>query len=329
MSTNEIMDTALKVYQRRGLTLLRLTALPSVFCLAACAYVVFYVLPSIGSTKDTNDIAVQATELITRLSLAIFVGGPIFLFGLTYATALVVKISSDDIEGRETNEHQAEKLARQLLPKLFWLNMRELLYSVSGLLVATGFLLLGGFLTIVTPEDTATAGLVAAVGMFGLAVGGIIFLFVISRDALVPAVAVIEGEGGKIAGKRSRQLLNVPKDKNPIVRTHGPGHAAVWNLYLLLGLIACALLGSIYGVAFIFDLPTHLSNALPAGWVKTLVMSAAGLLPIYFTIWVLIPVWATALTVIYYERRIRLEGFDIECIAQHIKIHDRASRFNV
>jgi hypothetical protein len=68
---------------------------------------------------------------------------------------------------------------------------------------------------------------------------------------------------------------------------------------------------------------------LGRSWMKTVVIAGVDLLPYYLAIWTLIPVWATTLTVIYYERRIRLEGFDIEAMASQIKTDDRASRFNV
>ncbi|CAN5538946.1 hypothetical protein BH11ARM1_BH11ARM1_14550 [soil metagenome] len=330
MTSSEVLDASLRLYQRRGLTFLRLSAVPTIFCLAAITFVIVYVLPALGTTKNATDIGVQTGEVAIRLALAVFIGGPLFLVGLTYATIMVVKVTSEDIEGRECSDREAEQTAQRLLGRMFWLNMRELLYSTSGIIVATAILLSGSLITMVTPESSPVAGLVAVVGLIGFAVGGLIFLSVISRDAVAVPCAVIEDLGAKQAGKRSRALLSLPKTKNPYVIKHGNGYGNIWNVYFLMAMLGTASYASIAGAFELTGIQDALTGNMSTGLVKTVIESLITLLPVYLTLWALIPIWATTITLVYYERRIRLEGFDIESLARPLKSsHDRANRFNV
>ncbi len=321
LTPSEVVDTALRVYQRQGLTFLRLTALPSVFCLAAIAFILEYVVPGLGSTTDPDSIATQAGELLLTMGLGVFVAGPIFLTGLTYASALVVQLTSDILENRPPNEFEAVKRARAALPRLFWLNLRELVLSMSGILVSTAFLLFGSFLTMVTTTDSASAGVVAAIGLMGLGLGVLVFLGISTRHALSVPVAVIEGTTGKESAKRSQQLLKTSK-------TSGGAASTVYGVYFLLGFIGLAFILSVEFALMIFSVPDRLSTWLAGSWLKPVVMQVIELAPLYLVVWSLVPAWAATLTVIYYERRVRLEGYDIEALGRQTH-EDRASRFNV
>jgi hypothetical protein len=330
LNSNETVDAALRVYQRHGITFLRVTAVPSLFCLAALAFVLEYVLPGLGSTTDPNSIAVQAAEVLVTLALAIFVGGPVFLTGLTYGSAVVVRMTSDLLEGRPSSEIQALRAAREALPRLFWLNLRELLLSLSGIIVSTAFMLLGSFLTTVTSSDTATAGVVAAVGILGLVLGVFIFLAIATRHALALPIAVVEGLRGRECARRSLKLLNRPKTgkRFPGNPAQNSAFGTIYGVYILLLFIGVVFIVSLETVVLLLGVSERVGSWLAGSWLKPLVVGAIDLAPLYATIWVLIPAWAATLTVVYYRRRVLLEGYDIEALGRQTN-EDRANRFNV
>jgi hypothetical protein len=321
LTPSEVIDTALRVYQRQGLTFLRLTALPSVFCLAAFAFVWAYLFPAFFTTRDPESIGVQATEVLITLGLAVFVAGPVFLTGLTYGSALVVHMTADLLEGRPISEFEAQKSARLALPALFWQNVRELLLATSGILVSTAFMLVGSYLTTVTNQDSAAAGVVALIGVFGLILGFVIFLVMLSRHALALPAAVIESKRGKEAGKRSKTLLKKSGSQSA-------GYGSVYSVYFLLALAGLIFIGSVEFALSLLSIPERASAWLAGSWLQPLVTQALDLAPLYLVLWALVPAWATALTVIYYERRVRIEGYDIEALGRQTH-EDRASRFNV
>jgi hypothetical protein len=321
LTPSEVIDTALRVYQRQGLTFLRLTAVPSVFCLAAIAFVLSYLLPAFGTTSDPDSIAVQAAEVLITLGLAVFVAGPVFLTGLTYGSAIVVRMTSDLMEGRQPSEFEAQKSARGALPMLFWQNLRELLLATSGILVSTAFMLLGSLLTTLTGSESAMAGVVALIGVLGLMLGFVLFLALMSRHALSLPIAVIEGKKGKEAARRSNDLLKK-------VGLHASAYGSIHAVYFLLMFVGLTFIGAVEFAMEMLSIPDRVGAWLAGSWLQPLVVEALGLAPLYLVIWALVPAWATALTVIYYERRVRIEGYDIEALGRETN-EDRASRFNV
>jgi hypothetical protein len=53
-------------------------------------------------------------------------------------------------------------------------------------------------------------------------------------------------------------------------------------------------------------------------------LRAFDLIPPFLIIWTLLPVWASVITIVYYERKIRLEGYDIDVLASEISRSSRA-----
>lgn len=319
MRTGEIIDSALRTYQRLGVTFLRLTAGPALLCLAASAFVLNYVLPGLLTTQNANDFVYQIGEVFVALALALFVGGPLFLIGLSYSTVLVVSLTSDDVLGNPPDIDAALKMARERLWVLFRLNMRELLSSLSGVFISTVIMLAGGFIAAKTPENDVTAGLVTLLGVLGLVAGFFVFLFFVGREALAASAVVLEDLTPAQAAKRSRDLQR----NHPI---QGSGAGPILSVYALLAFVALVLIGGMAAVQELLPFNgDDFLGGLPLGPLWT---EAYTLLPIFITLWTLIPIWASVVTVSYYDRRIRLEGFDIEILAKEIS-HGRASRFDV
>jgi hypothetical protein len=326
-ASSELVDAALRIYQRQGMRMLRLTALPTLFCLASLTFLLDYILPAFTTTKNADSLGGQALEVVFTVCLGLFVAGPLFLTGLTYASTLVVRLAADDLEGMATSENSVLRFARSALPRLFVQNLKEVLLSASGILVAVGIMLLGSLLTTLTPSDSPVAGLVAVLGFLGLGVGGLIFLYVLSLDALVVPVTVLESETGRAVSKRSRSLLGSPKHRMlgaPI----GSGYGPIWNVYLASLFIFFASFFGLKGIDALLDLQVRLTAWLGSSILKGIFTTAVQMVPLYIALWLCIPIWATAITVIYFERRVRLEGLDILKLSEEIE-EGSASRFNV
>jgi len=317
MNTSEVLDTALRIYQRLGLTFLRLTVAPALLCLASIGFVQNYVLPGLFLTKSNASPGQLIAEVAVALATAVFVGGPLFLLGLSYSSSLVVSLVSDYMEGRTPDPELAATNARAVLPRLFLVNLKELCLSVSGIVVATGVMAFGGYLTSVTSQTDAIAGAVALVGIIGFVAGAIIFLYIIACDALAAPVAVLEETGNRIASKRSRELLKK-------FGYHPSGTGVIWSLYSLLGFMAIVLSSGIYFFFEVLNLSDRLASLLSFLPAEQIFLRAFDLVPSFFVVWTLMPVWATVTTIVYYERRIRLEGFDIDALASEIAKGNRA-----
>jgi hypothetical protein len=180
----------------------------------------------------------------------------------------------------------------------------------------------GEYVATTTPESSATAGIIIVLGIFGLMAGGWICLAVLANDALVAPVAVLEDLGPRMAGKRARALMK----KAPI---HGSGTQAIWTLYPLILFIVCVLYFGILACLAIAGSEGFLTNITSGLPFQPLLLGAFDLLPAFLTIWTVIPVWATTVTMLYFDRRIRLEGFDIEILGRDLARTSHTSRFEL
>ena len=322
MTTGETLDMALRVYRNLGWTFLRLTVVPSLFCLGGIAFVLFYVLPSLFVTHHGADVNGQLAETAVAVSLALVVGGPLFLIGLAYISAVVIHMTSDYMLGKPIRPEQATKIAAGAVPALLRVSVRELALSASGILAALGIMGLGAVISQYTPSDSPLGGLVVLLGGCGLAAGAIIFLYVVSLHGLAPAVAVLENANGKEASKRSTWLMKAQWG-------HVSGVNALFNafgLMLFAGIIEWAGFAALFAA---LDVGQHIEDLVSGSSVAGLMEATVGLIPPFLVIWTVLPVWAASVTIVYYERRIRLEGYDIEALAEEIGTSGRTSRFDV
>ncbi|HWD41954.1 MAG TPA: hypothetical protein VG944_24145 [Fimbriimonas sp.] len=323
MTSGEVLDTALRAYRQLGWSYLRLTVVPAVFCLGGIAFVLDYVLPSFAVTQHAGDIGAQVAEAATSGALALFLGGPLFLLGMSYTCAVVVHLTADFMMGNVPRPEVAAQAARNSFGTLVSVAFRELLLSCSGIIVSGLLMGLGALLSQATTSDEAALpGLLVLLGSFGLAGGCGIFLYVMAMHALAPAVAILEGVSGKAAGKRSTYLLKAQANK--------PGGAGnLLSAYFYIFFAGAIEWMSLAGISAALQLDRHVAALFSGMPLQGLISSAFGLLAPFMVVWTLLPVWAACVTIVYYERRIRLEGFDIEVLAAEIDQNSRTSRFDV
>lgn len=317
MNSSEILDMALRIYQRLGITFLRLTVTPALLCLASIGFIQNFVLPNFFLTNAKDAASRQILDIAFAMATGVFVGGPLFLIGLSYSSSIVVSLVSDYITGKDSDLTRATILARTVLPRLFLVNLKELCLSVSGIVLSTTWMAFGGYLASETPDTDAMAGVVTATGVLGFIAGGVVFLIIIARDALAAPVAVLEDAGARQASKRSRQLLKRQG-------YHPAGTGTVWLLYTLLVFMAFITATSLILFSSLLNLDDHLASLLSFIPAEPVFLKAFDLVPSFLVIWTLLPVWATVITIVYYERKIRLEGYDIDVLASDIAGSNRA-----
>jgi hypothetical protein len=322
MEASEVMDLAMRVYQNFGLILLKATALPALFCFAAIAFVLEFVLPSFGQTSHAGNTGAQVGEALGSLSLAIGVGGPLFLIGVSYASAVTVFLVADFIAGHPPSVSGAHAGARRALKRMLGLNVRELFTAWSGLLAGFAALAGSALLSEVLAPDNVWSALGGIVAILGLTVGIFLLPWILARHALAPAAICLEEAKVGHAIRRSLDLLRgtpwAPSGYGTILM------ALMVEVFLVLMIWigASASLG-------LFDAFDHARVLTQWPVVGVLLEKTLQLFPFFLAVWTVIPVWTTTTTLLYYERRIRLEGYDILALAQEVWRTDRQSRFEL
>lgn len=320
MTTAEVNDLALQVYQTLGRPILRLTALPTVFCLAAFAFILQVVFPALTQTSQPGNINVMLGEAAIALGLGIFVGVPLFLLGVAYITGAVTSLVSDFMIGNVPDPEASRREAAKFLPKLLKLKFRELLVSMWAFLASFLLLMLSAYLDRSNPYGWE-AGLVSMVGVVGILAGFIVLAVVHSSHALAPIIVQIEGLKAGEAAKRSRYLLkSVRGDSSSTALTNA------YALIILIWLILAASIGTLLGFIEAEGMMKFLGGG---SWFSTLFSAVLEMLPWYLMLWVTIPIWSATATIVYFERRVRKEGYDIEALAKDVISAGRQGRFQL
>ena len=315
MKSGEIIDLATRCYQVLAKPVLRLTILPMLFCYAGLIFLQTFILPQLFETRS-EAISGQVAEVMVAYCIALVVALPLFVVGLAYSSGLTVRLVSDFILGNEVDIEKA-KVAASTSGKV----MIKLLYGVffraAGVLLAAGLLIVASaYLESIGLEDNAVFLLASMASIGAIFVGLLAVPIVLNMYALVPQVAVVENLSGKEAFKRSQHLMKS-------VRYHGSASSttvATWIVCFFVFLGLNLGFGAILGL---INFASSIQSTLQLGSLSTVLVSALEMLPTFLALWLIAPIWSTATTILYFDRRVRLEALDIWLLADDVLKSDR------
>ncbi|MFM9873350.1 MAG: hypothetical protein ACKVQS_07790 [Fimbriimonadaceae bacterium] len=311
MTSSEKLERSARIYQLSARKILAKTLLPSLFCFVSLIFGGAYLLPSffviVGGDQLTDDLSRVGIAAILTIFLAI----PLFMFGLGQCFASAVAETNDYITGdRLPGEPAVTKLEIPNPWKFTNLLSLAALESFLPILAASICFLLGAVIQSAAP-DSIVPGLLGVIGFLIAMASFVVTPILFFRNCLVPVVAVLEKGDGKSIRTRARMLA---RSKGNI-----PGIAES----MLHGFVVFLIVGG--GLFLMFQIAINLilgmgtiENWLGSVIFGDLIKSAGEMLPLFAIIWLLTPFWAALSTVNYYDRRIKLEGFDIRMLAKDV-----------
>lgn len=317
MLRQEIIDLATSIYRRLGPQILRISAFPS-FC-AYCVIVYFwsFVLPGFFTTSNPESQSHQVQEVVVAVSLTVFAAIPLFLLSTSLIGASVSRLVAAHLMDERLDPLELGRMS----PRLVWRTVLVQLYGIAPCLIvfalAIGLLLFSAFWR--TDQEFWNA-MISLVGFAGIVATFVILPITANRIALAPVVLAREDATARQAIARSRELQK---------RTaYHPGgtevFSSVWSLCILVALVVVIGSGAIFSIA---EAEPTLQQWTGASAYGEIVVKIVGMLPVYLAVLTVVPAWAVVSTVVYFERRIRLEGLDIELLTQDAKKSRRAIRF--
>ena len=321
MSSGEVLDVATRAYQIAGRSILAATVTPTLMSLAAFMFFWSYAFPGFWSTQNPKNVHMQLMEAITAMGISLFVAGPLFLIGISYTTVVTTQVVSDFMVGNVPNPAGAAKMARRKIGGMLKLLMREMLGALLFFLVAIGLLFLSTLITINSSDLAGPAG-IAALAILSMVVGSLWMPISMVRNGMAPAAMLMENLSPRDALRRSHQLLSGGRGQTSGAEVLIQALLLIGFLFLLLGWGLSAL-NSELGIGVFF-------GSIAQGTVfQDVIATATAYLPWFLVIWLTIPIWSTTTTILYYERRVRLEGYDIEVLAQDVWRSDQSRRFQL
>jgi hypothetical protein len=310
MMPAQAVDSAFRIYQRHAWKTIRLVSVPLILSYLALIFFITLLWPQFLLTSDTSRSVVQVVELATIIGVSIAVALPVFGLGLGHALTIAISIAKDAVHGREPDEQGAVRNAN----RLFWKQM-GLIWVVGfrasiGLLLGLAVVALSDLITVDSQFADMIFALLSVGGLLVLAAGVFLFLLVPFKEGISSVVLALEDVGVRGALRRSRFLSRgAPYEPN-----------ATGSLLSLYFAIFLGFLILIFGFGSLFSIVIEpfIAPLAGSGIVQSAVAEAVRTLPWYLMMLFLVPLAAIGLTVVYYDRRVRIEAYDIETLAQNV-----------
>lgn len=320
MSAGEITDTALMAFRVGAKDIIPMAALPTIFCAAGDTFWDRYLTSALFETTRPDRVDLQVVEFFGILMLALCVALPLFLFGLAIIMPVVVQNTAMWMlgESREAEKLRAHKIG---FGPVFRLLANVILRSSVFLLVSILFLAASGALYAYGPQNSGAAGVVAVLGLIGVSIGMVAFFFVACRYCLALPAMIIERLSVKEASQRSISLMG---KKGKIISGYSSVLTLAVTMLLLYVVFAAGLSFLLSTVGDLLQLEKVITG-LPLG---AILWEAYAQVPAYISMLFTVPIVATGITVVYFERRARQEGFDIAHLAHEIATRQHR-RFDV
>jgi hypothetical protein len=278
-SASELVDAAIQLARAHYQPLLVLSGI------VALPGLVINLLTSQLMPSPTDPITAEwSTGLLLTLPLTL---AGLCIFAVGYG-ALVDAAADAYVHGRTPEPAAALRRALSRAGSLIAGNMLAYLIMAGGLLAAfVGMAVVVPLITRAGGNATGYAG--AALLLVLLMLASLVwFVVALPRYVNVTAVVMLEGAGPLTAVRRSRELA-----RGSALRILG--------LLVILGVLFMVVVLTIGGL-----LGGFFENSTVAGMISSFL-----LVPVY-------PVLGTLFTALYYDLRIRREGYDIELLAQAV-----------
>ena len=311
-TASEVLDAALRAYRDRLGENLSAALVPALLFVLPFAYLLTFALPALGTTKAPEDVTRQVGEFAVGIAVALLVAVPLVAlslagFSITAATTVAAWAGLPKPDRKGGYVLAARILARAILGSLAVFLAGLSLLVVAGVLLA----LLGG--------DSPIPGVFGVIGGVVALFGVLAAVYGLSRRLLAIPAGLFEGLTARESVGRGRALARRPAARSFAVQSNLASGLTAVETALVYGLFVGSIL--IIGVNLVlsdFNVPGALQSLFPTPLVRVVFAEALRVLPAYLVALVLLPYVAIVNTMSYLERRVALEGWDIELMTARL-----------
>lgn len=324
MDSKDLMDVTSKIVHRIGLQAIRASVVPSAWVAIALVFTIQVVVPLYSTTRDASSFQTQMQDLAIAILATLFVAIPLIVFGVTKIGLIGSKLVSEYVLGSD------EAIFRENLPprseaKAFGTAVLTGIVAMLGVILLITYLVV---LVLLEPLIPAS-GIWDALLQYGLrGIDYMIFLSILwffgigVRCFLTLSICENEHLYGFAALKRASKLMKSSRVSgvvdSPVSYLFGLGVSA--------GFMAFIVLGTLYGFGESFWSSRSLPKSLPFRDVFEL---AWAIFPVYLMVVFLAPLTSLCSGILYFERRVRYSGLDIQLLAMEAERGRKKNRFTV
>lgn len=316
MASTELIDQAVRLIQIHGLKLLRATLLPTSLCYLALASFSVLVAPTIFGAQS-DQFQGQVAEVLLALVMFLFACVPLFIMGIAYSVNLTSRLTARYMMGDPVEfEKEAEVAQRGQLGMAGTILVSVLSVSSSALLVALAYV---GVATLDTlnPDNLLIDLLVVGTITLGSLALVVVPPIALGRAFLAPVINAIESKTGLQSLRRSKHLMagagHVPS-----------GYSHLLAIVTLVGFVALCIWGGLVLTSNLTGLANYAESIRGIGRFGPVFAGLVDAAPGFLTAWLSIPLLSAIMTVLYYDRRVRLEAYDIKILAKDVLQADRS-----
>ncbi|MFN7172522.1 MAG: hypothetical protein ACK4P3_07045 [Fimbriimonadaceae bacterium] len=295
---------------------------PTALIVLVAVFLIKVVWPQFFYTSAPNEIWVQVAEASAVLVILVVVGLPILAVGLALVSGFCSLLVAQYVQGVDADSDQCLATARKALPKLVLCIVLMMVRASLLLLIAFGLLVLSAVFDAyfgVGEVAQAMAGVMVLVAVF-LSIFSI--PYVISQYSLAPVSVVLESASPREALRRSKELLKGTRYANG---------ATLRPLGLLLAIAFVALIGfgGLWSLESLLGIQNFIEGLLLNQNVASVLSAMVSTLLFFLAIMVFLPFYCVGCALLYFDRRVRHDGLDVEMLARGAWKQGKESRFEV
>ncbi|MBA4292826.1 hypothetical protein C0431_07615 [bacterium] len=311
MSASELLERAARVYQLTARTIIAQSAIPSLLCFIALVFGATFLLPSFFVVVGGDQLGDDLTRVAIAGLLTLFLAVPLFVFGLGQIYSNAVRESNEYILGDRLSGEPANKVLPSPNPWRFTVLLTfATAESLLPFFITSGLFIVGAILQSFTP-DSLLPGFLAVLGFMMAFLTFFLTPVLLLRNSLIPVTAIVEQNLTKSSRTRGREL------------TKRKGHVGGIGETMFSALVTTSFIALALFISAQIFTNLILESAPVKSWLGSILLgdlfrSTLEMLPGFTVLWLITPFWAIFCTVAYYDRRIRLEGFDIRILARDV-----------
>lgn len=303
----EAMDFALRALRERLGHVLSASLVPAILFVLAFSYTVTFALPSLGQTSDPSSMLKQVGEFALAIVVALLVAIPLIVLALAGLSVTAMETA------REWTRTPKRPLPSGIAP--YGLAARILgwclLLSLRIFLIGFALMLIGGVFLATLGEDSPVPSIFGVIGVLVALFGLLAAVYTFSRASIAVPAGLYEGLRPKEAFARAKALA-VGRQSLTV------GTTATESAIVVGGIIALVLILGLNLLAATINLGDAVVNLFTSPLVRAMVGEALRVFPAFLAAMVLLPYISIVNVMSYFERRVAVDGLDIELMAARL-----------